>query len=85
MAAAVDIKDFSFTPANVTIKVGGTVTFTNKGAAAHTVSPVSGLTFNDPGQVDPGKTRVLTFTQAGTANYQCNFHTSMKGTITVVP
>jgi plastocyanin len=81
----VEIKDFSFTPASVTIKVGGTVTFTNKGVAAHTVSPVTGLTFNDTGAINANQSKSITFPMAGTANYQCNFHTSMKGTITVVP
>ncbi|MDB5101667.1 MAG: copper-binding protein plastocyanin/azurin family [Cyanobacteria bacterium RYN_339] len=85
LTATVDIKDFSFTPNALTIKVGGTVTFTNKGVTSHTVSPVSGLAFQDTDAITAGTSKSIKFTTAGTASYQCSFHTAMKGTITVVP
>ena len=36
-ATAVKVADFSFTPADTTIKVGQTVTWTNEGQVQHTV------------------------------------------------
>jgi len=38
MAASVTITDFQFTPSTVSVAPGGTVTWTNNGATAHTVT-----------------------------------------------
>ena len=80
--ASVQIKDFEFAPSKVTIKVGGTVTWTNEGASAHTVTADDGSF--DSGTVDENKTYSQTFSTAGTIAYHCTIHTYMTGTITVL-
>jgi plastocyanin len=77
--ASVAIVDYAFQPSDVTISVGESVTWMNRGTATHTVS---GDGF-DSGNLTTGKTYMYTFSQAGSFQYQCNIHTYMKGTVTV--
>jgi plastocyanin len=79
---SVEISGFAFNPGTLTINVGEQVTWTNKDSASHTVTSDSGSelassTFGN------GKTYSYTFNTAGTYNYHCSIHTSMKGTIIV--
>jgi plastocyanin len=80
----VNITNYTFSPANITVKVGTTVTWTNNDDVDHTVTsdtaPNSGP---DSGLINPGDTYTYTFNQAGTFNYHCAQHLYMKGTITV--
>lgn len=69
----VTIASFAFSPANVTIKVGGSVTWTNNDSVAHTVT---GADF-DSGPVQPGSTFSHTFPTAGSFTYHCTIHPSM--------
>ncbi len=87
----VNIVDFAFQPANVTIKVGDMVKWTNTGQSMHTTT--SGTTTGgarhpdgqwDSGSLLTGQTFSHTFTKAGAYPYYCSFHfTSMVGTVTV--
>ena len=43
MGRAVDVEDFSFDPATLTVATGDTVTWANIGATAHTVTFDGGL------------------------------------------
>ena len=79
---AVSVQDNSFTPATIKVAVGDTVTFTNNGAIAHTVTATSGAKF-DSGSLAPGKTFKFTAEKAGTVSYVCTFHPGMRGTIEV--
>jgi plastocyanin len=79
--ASVQIKDFEFAPSKVTIKVGGSVTWTNDGSSAHTVTADDG-TF-DSGQLQKGKTFSRTFDSTGTFSYHCSIHPSMKAQVVV--
>ena len=79
-AAAVDIKEFKFGPAEIHVAVGGTVTWTNSDNQKHTAT-ASG-TF-DVGAIEPGATATNTFDTAGTYAYICSFHPFMKGTVVV--
>ena len=79
-AANVSIKNFSFSPAILTAKVG-TLTVMNNDTTDHTMTD-SGGAF-DTGHIAPGTTRSITVTKAGTYSYHCNIHSSMKGTIQV--
>lgn len=78
----VSIQNFAFSPATIKVKVGTKVTWTNKDSAAHTVTgdssdgPASGTLAQDA-------TYSFTFTKAGTFNYACSIHPSMKGTVIV--
>jgi quinohemoprotein ethanol dehydrogenase len=74
--------DFSFTPTQVEIKAGETVTWTNGGSQPHTATSMSGGGF-DTGPVGPGGTYSLTFSQPGTWIYTCTPHPWMTGRVVV--
>jgi amicyanin len=78
----VDIADFAFSPAELTITVGDTVTWTNRDPMIHTATSVNGAF--DSGDLDQGESYSLTFTAAGTYDYLCTPHPSMTGRIVVV-
>lgn len=84
-STAVTIKGFAFSPATLTVAKGTKVTFTNGDAVAHTVT--SGTNGTTDGkfdqQVAAGKDATITFDTAGTFEYFCRIHPSMKATITV--
>lgn len=82
---AVAIKDFSFEPAELTAKVGQKVTWTNQGAASHTVTFAEGGVALDSGTIVAGATFDHIFDTAGTFAYHCNFHSQMQGTVIVAP
>jgi plastocyanin len=75
------IADFSFTPAALTVAKGGTVTWTNGGAATHTVT-ADDSSF-DSCNLASAATFTMKFDTAGTVAFHCKIHPSMKGTITV--
>lgn len=79
-SAEVEMKNFSFNPASVTIKKGGKVTWTNRDSANHTV-------VGEGWQSEPlgsGQTFEKTFGEAGTFDYHCSIHPSMTGKVVVV-
>jgi len=78
--SSVDIVNFAFTPAAITIKSGAAVTWTNKDADAHTVA-ITGAPVSRPLQT--GETYVHTFGQPGTYSYICTIHPQMHGTVVV--
>ena len=73
----VTIKNFAFEPAALSVAVGDTVTFTNEDGAPHTAT---GAAF-DTGTLSKGKSGTVEITEAGEFAYKCNFHPSMKGSI----
>ncbi|MES2211056.1 MAG: plastocyanin/azurin family copper-binding protein [Chloroflexota bacterium] len=83
-ASTVAIIDNAFQPADLTVKVGTTVTWTNKGQRGHTVSTSDGG-FGSDGTLKSGATYSRAFDTAGTFAYFCAIHSSMKATITVTP
>jgi plastocyanin len=78
-ATAVSIANMAFSPDQVTIKVGDTVTWTNNDSVPHTVT---GSDF-DSGQLAPGATFTHTFAAAGTFDYKCTIHPTMLAKVTV--
>jgi plastocyanin len=80
--ARVTIKGFAFDPAELTVTVGTTVTWTNEDAAAHTISSDDKLW--DSGRLSQGGTYSRVFDQTGSFSYHCAIHSSMAGTIIVV-
>jgi len=81
--SSVTIEDFAFSPANITVKKGTTVTWTNKDSAAHTVTETDSQTGPDSGDLATGKSYSFTYDTAGTFKYHCSIHPSMLGTVTV--
>lgn len=78
---AVQIVDFNYKPANLQVKAGTTVTFTNEDTFAHTVTAKDKS--YDSGNMDKGATFEQTFAEAGTFEYICAIHNSMTGKVTV--
>ena len=77
----VSIDNFVFAPATLTVKVGGTVTWTNRDEEPHTVAASDG-SFHSPG-MGTGATYSHTFPTAGKFDYVCSIHPSMHGTVVV--
>jgi plastocyanin len=79
---SVTIQNFAFSPANITVKKGTTVTWTNKDSAVHdVVSSQSGGPKSD--HLEKGESFSFKFDTTGTFNYICSIHPSMKGVVTV--
>jgi plastocyanin len=78
--SAVNIQGFAYSPTPITIRVGDTVTWTNKDSAQHSARfPGMGTAI-----LSQGQSGSLTFTVAGTFNYDCAVHgAAMKGTVVV--
>ena len=83
-ANSVEISNFAFSPASITVKKGTTVTWTNKDSVRHDViaDDPSDAAPNGP-LLDQGKTYSFTFTKVGTYSYHCTPHPYMKGTVAV--
>lgn len=81
---AVTIAGFAFAPASLTVKVGATVTWTNKDSATHTVVWSDGSQ-GSGSLTDGGAPYSRTFDTPGTFAYACGIHAAMKGTIVVQP
>jgi plastocyanin len=79
---AVTIENFAFGPTAVTVKVGTTVTWTNRDDEAHTVF----FAFDgsrSPILVNNANIYHKTFTTPGTYTYHCTIHPFMTGVVVV--
>lgn len=87
---SVNIVDFQFSQATVTVQVGSPVTWTNRstnGVPHTTTSDVQGNSNSwNSGTLNPGQSFTKTFTQAGTFEYHCEIHGKavMSGRVIVV-
>lgn len=80
--AAISLVNFSFSPKELTIKKGTTITWTNEDSAVHTVTSDTDVFAS--GNLAKGDKFSYTFTTAGTFPYHCIPHKAkMVGTITV--
>ncbi|MDE2068963.1 MAG: cupredoxin family copper-binding protein [Bradyrhizobium sp.] len=79
-ALKVTIDNFTFAPAQLKVKVGDTVTWSNHDDIPHTV--VSAGKFRSKA-MDTDDTFSFTFTAAGEYPYFCSLHPHMTGTIKV--
>ena len=78
---SVAIKGFKFVPADVTVKVGDTIVWTNDDSAPHTVESSDGVLRSD--ELSKGDTYEYKFAKAGKHDYICGIHPSMHGSVTV--
>jgi plastocyanin len=76
----IHIDNFTFEPAQLTVKVGTTVTWTNRDDIPHTI--VSAGKFRSK-TMDTDGTFSFTFTTAGEYKYFCSLHPHMTGTVKV--
>lgn len=81
--AMVTIDNFAFTPANLTVKPGTTITFVNHDDIPHSVVGPAGA-FRSKA-LDTDQKFEFTFMTAGEFAYFCGLHPHMKGKIIVAP
>ena len=83
-AVKVDMKDTTYIPMAVSVAKGGTITWTNSDAFAHTVTKEAGPGPEfDSVNIDGGATFKQKFAAVGKIDYVCNIHPTQTGTITV--
>ena len=79
----VTIDNYTFSPGTLTVRVGTTVTWTNRDFDVHTVTADdTPPTFKSAG-LDTDDTFSFTFNKAGTYAYHCSLHSHMTGKIFV--
>jgi plastocyanin len=78
----VTIQDFNFSPPSVTVNAGDSVTWRNTGGEGHTATSNTGAF--DTGVLNPGASKTIVFGIAGTFDYHCAIHVTMRGTVTVL-
>jgi len=78
---SVQIKQFAFAPATLTVPVGTTVTWTNADDETHTVTAVD-KAYTSTG-LEHDKTYSHRFTTPGTYTYFCMLHPHMTATVVV--
>lgn len=76
----VAIEDGAFSPAEISIEVGDTITWRNDDDATHTATSETNW---DSGDLAAGESFSFTFTRAGTYDYECLHHPEMRGTVIV--
>jgi plastocyanin len=76
------IKNFSFNPAQITIKRGTKVRWINRDSTTHTATANKKRSF-DSGRLSPGQSYTHTFKRAGKQRYHCEIHPDMMGSIVV--
>jgi plastocyanin len=75
-------QQWTYDPTDITVPQGATVTWTNTGAVAHTVTSDDRTSF-DSGTLDTQTTFTFTADTPGTLTYHCAFHPWMKGSLTI--
>ena len=85
--ATVEIADFKFGPAQVTIEQGGSVTWTNRDSAPHNAENKqlddAPEMFATATPIEQGKSDTVTFDTPGTYMYYCVYHRFMEAEVTV--
>lgn len=78
---SVNIVNYVYTPKDLEIVLGETVTWTNKDFVAHTITSVNGEF--DSGEIERGERFSYTFNDVGEYEYYCTLHPYMRGKIIV--
>ena len=81
-APSISIKEYAFSPAQLTVAAGTKITWTNHDQVPHTIVD-EGKKFRSPA-LDTNDSYSFVLTQPGTYRYFCSLHPQMVGTITVV-
>ena len=79
----VKIDNFSFSPTNLSITVGTTVTWTNRDDIPHTVVSTDEPKLFKSKVLDTDEKFSFTFTKAGSYAYFCSIHPKMTGKVIV--
>jgi plastocyanin len=83
-AATIEItmENLVISPAEVSAKVGDTITWVNKDVFAHTATAKNG---DFDVTLLPNKSATLVVKKAGTVDYYCRYHPNMKATLKIEP
>lgn len=80
---SIEIKNFAFSPATLTVKPGVKITITNQDKVGHTLTADDGKSF-DTGILSQDKSATITApAQTGSYSFHCTPHPYMKGTLVV--
>lgn len=77
----IEIIDYKYSPANVSVPRGAKVTWTNNDKVDHTATEKSSAW--DTGVLQEGEATTIDFSRPGTYAYYCTIHPYMTATITV--
>lgn len=77
----VTIKKFKFVPAEITVRIGDTITWVNKDLAPHTATSDAKDWSTDA--LKKGQSETVELTAQTTTGYFCKFHPNMKGRIII--
>lgn len=77
----ISILGMRYRPAELTIKAGDSVRWSNDDDMPHTATDRNGNW--DTGTMGGGRSKTVTFAKPGTYDYFCTFHTNMSGRIIV--
>lgn len=83
-AATIEItmENLVIAPAEISAKVGDTITWINKDVFAHTATARNG---DFDATLPPKKSATSVLKKAGTVEYYCRYHPNMKATLKVEP
>ncbi len=77
-----NMQNFAYQMANIQVRAGTTVTWTNQDNVPHSVTFKNGM--KDSGLLSQGQSFSYTFNTPGTYQYYCTVHPYMVATVTVV-
>ncbi len=77
-----NIQNFAYQPANMQVRAGTTVTWTNQDNVPHSVTFKNGM--KDSGLLTQGQSFSYTFNSPGMYQYYCTVHPYMVATVTVI-
>ena len=78
-----NMQDFAYQMANIQLRAGTSVTWTNQDSAPHSVTFKNGM--KDSGLLYQGQSFSYTFNTPGTYQYYCTVHPYMVATVIVTP
>jgi plastocyanin len=79
----VTIDNFAFSPAEITVSPGTTVTWLNRDDIPHTVTDAADPKAFKSAPLDTGDSFAHVFAEKGTYHYFCSLHAHMQGTVIV--
>lgn len=80
---SVQMANYAFAPASITVDEGDTITWTNQDTAPHTVTTTSGPERLSSPYLSKGQSWSYTFTAPGTYEYYCTVHPDMRAQVIV--
>lgn len=78
----IEIRNFAFAPATLTVPAGTRVVWTNQDEEPHVITSAGSLFASSKG-LDTSDSYAVTFSRPGTYAYYCSIHPMMVGTIIV--